>query len=320
MHLAAQGNGDFMKILIAGGLGHIGSLLVRYPPLSFGVSGITIVDDLSTQRFSSVFDLPPGLQLELVDRDVRQYVTPTLAQQFDAVVHLAAITNPSLGLTRPTWLRGYNLSITESLANACIVANTPLIFASSTSVYTPSGDSADEQSSDLNPTHPYASGKLEEERFIQSMRQAGLRAAVLRLGTVYGASPGMRFHTAVNKFCWQAALGQPVKVWKTAMHQLRPYAHVRDVCKAIRAVLIDDLFDFDVMNVVSGNYTVEEILQSITNAGIDLQIELEAHELMNELSFRVETPVAKDLGLTFDEGLAAGVTDTLNLLSAFWRN
>ena len=54
----------------------------------------------------------------------------------------------------------------------------------------------------------------------------GLKGVSCRFGTIFGASPGMRFHTAVNKFCWQAVMGQPITVWSTAYDQKRPYLEV----------------------------------------------------------------------------------------------
>ena len=63
--------------------------------------------------------------------------------------------------------------------------------------------------------------------------KAGLRFITCRFGTIFGTSIGMRFHTAVNKFCWQAVIGQPITVWRTALHQYRPYLDLKDAVKAI---------------------------------------------------------------------------------------
>ena len=51
----------------------------------------------------------------------------------------------------------------------------------------------------------------------------------LRFGTIVGPSPGMRFHTAANKFCMQAFLDRPFAIWKTALFQYRPYLSIRDL-------------------------------------------------------------------------------------------
>src|ERR1700704_5984440 len=65
----------------------------------------------------------------------------------------------------------------------------------------------------------------------------GLRCVIFRFGTIAGASIGMRFHTAVNKFAWQACLGIPITVWRTALHQKRPYLSLRDAVRALAFVL-----------------------------------------------------------------------------------
>ena len=126
---------------------------------------------------------------------------------------------------------------------------------SSTSVYGSTKDLVDEKCSinDLNPQSPYAFTKLAEEKFILDLsKNRGLKATTCRFGTIFGSSVGMRFHTAVNKFCWQAALKEPITVWKTAMDQYRPYLALTDACSAIdffiSKTFINDknTFDYDV--------------------------------------------------------------------------
>ena len=56
---------------------------------------------------------------------------------------------------------------------------------------------------------------------------------ILRLGTILGFSKGIRFHTAVNKFCFQASLSQELTVWRTVLHQRRPYLILEDFNRAI---------------------------------------------------------------------------------------
>ena len=61
---------------------------------------------------------------------------------------------------------------------------------------------------------PYARTKINEERYIKKNLK---KYIILRLGTIVGVSEGMRFHTAVNKFCYQASLNQPLTIWKNSM-------------------------------------------------------------------------------------------------------
>ena len=64
---------------------------------------------------------------------------------------------------------------------------------------------------ELKPQSPYATTKLKEEDLVQTLAKHGLRAVVFRFGTIFGASTGMRYHTAINKFCWQAVMEQPLE-------------------------------------------------------------------------------------------------------------
>ena len=84
---------------------------------------------------------------------------------------------------------------------------------------------------DLNPQSPYADTKIKEEAYLRDEKK--LDYVILRFGTIFGVSKGMRFHTAVNKFCWQVSLQKPITVWRTAITQKRPYLDLNDAKRAI---------------------------------------------------------------------------------------
>ena len=60
---------------------------------------------------------------------------------------------------------------------------------------------------------------------------------ILRLGTIFGVSRGIRFHTAVNKFCLQSATNKPLTIWKTAMYQKRPYLDINDAIRCFSFII-----------------------------------------------------------------------------------
>ena len=104
---------------------------------------------------------------------------------------------------------------------------------------------------------------LGKKNLVQSLAAKGLKAIVCRFGTIFGPSPGMRFHTAVNKFCWQAVMGQPLSVWRTAYEQKRPYLDLADAVRALAFIIERDLFDGRIYNVLTLNATVRDIVEAI---------------------------------------------------------
>ena len=119
------------------------------------------------------------------------------------------------------------------------------------------------QTKKLFPQSPYAKIKLKEEKIIKANLKSG-KYAIIRLGTIVGVSSGMRFHTAVNKFCYQASLNKEITIWKSAYEQVRPYATVDDFCKVI-IYFIKNLnkVENDIFNLVSKNLSVKQIINFI---------------------------------------------------------
>ena len=302
-----------MKIIVTGALGHIGSKLIRDPILIEACNEIVIIDNLSTQKFGSLFNLPSGVKYTLYQGDVAQEFPVALSESVDAVIHLAGITDPLASVSDPNSLFDNNLRITKHIADICAATGTPLVFVSTTSVYTSTDANVDETCTDLAPTSPYALCKLEEEAYVLDvLRDAD--SAIFRLGTIFGVSPGMRFHTAVNNFCWQAACGQPIEVWSTAMDQLRPYLALSDATAALTRTVLEHIYPGEIVNAVTCDATVRDVLAAISGFGCPTNVCLVDSAVMNTLSFRTSTEKAANLGFVFQGDLQSDVFDTLNLL------
>ena len=82
-----------MKLVVTGALGHIGSRVIRELPLLFPRSSIIMIDDLSTQRYCSLFNLPPQASYTFIQDDLLKLDLKSLFSDIDVVIHLAAITN-----------------------------------------------------------------------------------------------------------------------------------------------------------------------------------------------------------------------------------
>lgn len=305
-----------MKIVVTGGLGHIGSRLIRELAAWHPGAEIVVIDNMSAQRYCSLFDLPGGARYRFVEADlIKADLAPLLAGA-DAVFHLAALTNAAGSFEIAQELERNNFQATEKVARACLAAKAPLVYLSSTSVYGTSASEVDEDCSEdeLKPQSPYAETKLKEERLVAELTKQGLRAISFRFGTIFGVSAGMRFHTAVNKFCWQASVGQPITVWRTASDQKRPYLDLGDAMSAFKLVLDKNLFDGRLYNVLTANLTVSRIVDEIRRHAPGLKIEFVDTKIMNQLSYEVLDRKFRAQGFEPKGDIGRGVADTMNLL------
>ena len=124
----------------------------------------------------------------------------------------------------------------------------------------------------------------------------------------------MRFHTAVNKFCWQAVMGQPITVWSTAYDQKRPYLDLFDAARAISFIIRKDLFDGRIYNVLSHNATVRQVVDTVREFVPNLQVSFVDNKIMNQLSYEVSCERFKAEGFIFAGDLRRGIGETIGLL------
>ncbi len=303
-----------MKIAITGALGHIGSKLIR--SLFLQASELILIDNLSSERYGSLFNLPANTHYTFFEADILNCDLDSLFKGVDVVIHLAAYTNAAGSFEMREKVESQNFNGTKRVAESCLRNGTRLLYFSTTSVYGPEKKTTvaeDCDGSDLKPQSPYAETKLKEEEFLRSL-SGKLQFTIFRLGTIFGTSPGMRFHTAVNKFCWQAVMGQPITVWKSALHQTRSYLDLNDASRAVQHLLKEKIFAGDVYNILTLNTTVETILKTIQSHIPHLNVKFVDSKIMNDLSYEVRCDKFKRLGFQFTGNLAQGVSDTVSLL------
>jgi nucleoside-diphosphate-sugar epimerase len=278
-----------------------------------------MLDNMMTQRYASLFGLPVVGRYQFIEADVRTTDLRPVVDGAHVVIHLAAITDAAGTFDRAAELEANNFSATRKIAESCQNAGARLIHLSSTSVYGTQNDvvSEDCTAEELKPQSPYATTKLKEETLVQTLaKDQGLRAAVFRFGTIFGASPGMRYHTAVNKFCWQAVMKQPLSIWRSAYDQKRPYLDLVDAIRAMAFVIKQDLFDGRVYNVLTLNSTVREIVECVREFVPDVELSFVNSPIMNQLSYEVSSQRFRDLGFSFAGDIRRGIGESVALLAS----
>ena len=306
-----------MKIVVTGAIGHIGSYLIRDLAVQFPGAEIVMIDNMMTQRFPSLFNLPALGHYRFIEGDVTKINLQPILKDAHVLIHLDAITDAAGSFDKADLLEDNNYQSTLKVAEACAQAGTRLIALSSTSVYGTQNEVVAEDCSpeELKPQSPYATTKLKEEQLVARLCiEGGLKAISCRFGTIFGVSPGMRFHTAVNKFCWQAVMGQPITVWSAAYDQKRPYLDLYDATRAISFIIRKDLFDGRIYNVLSHNATVRQVVDTIREFVPNLQVSFVDNKIMNQLSYEVSCERFKAEGFIFAGDLRRGIRETIDLL------
>lgn len=306
-------NSGKKSILITGALGHIGSRLIRELDSRL-VGKIIMLDNLESQRYCSLFNLPGKFKYEFIEADVRTCDFEKILNDVDAVIHLAALTNAEGTFDKVKEVEEVNFDGLKRVADVCLKKKIKLLFPSTTSVYG-SAEKIVNEDSELLPQSPYAESKLKAENYLKTLKLKGLDYVICRFGTIFGFAPGIRFHTAVNKFTWQALNNKPISVWKTAYKQKRPYLYLGDCINSINFILERNLFNGEIYNILTSNFTVEEIVEAIKVYAPNLEVEFVKSKIMNQLSYDVSDMKFNSLGFKPKGNLVSGVGETFKQLN-----
>ncbi len=298
-----------MKLIVTGALGHIGSAFIRSVDTS---TELILIDDMSANRYCSLFNLP-NRNVQFIESKVSDINFDNYLKDVDFVIHLAALTDAAGSSGNPELVYSNNLDSTKHIANACLKHGVPVLFPSSTSVYGSQSTLVDETCKELLPQSPYADSKIKEEQYLLNLFQEGLKGIIFRFGTIHGKSEGMRFHTAVNKFTWQALTHQPLTVWETAMDQKRPYLAIEDAVAAINFAIKNKITNGELYNIVTENLTVRQIVDELTKYRPNLTVKLVQHKIMNQLSYEVSSKKILELGFRYEGSYQKSIADTIEL-------
>lgn len=253
-----------MRVLVTGHHGYLGS--VTTPVLAAAGHEVVGVDT----RFYDGCDLypvePPAEELRADVRDLRSEDL----SGFDAVVHLAALSNDPLGDFDPSLTASINHEATVELARAARDAGVArFVFASSCSMY---GAQSDERPVDergaLQPLTAYARSKVAAERELRELASDSFSPILMRNATAYGVSPRLRLDIVLNNLVGWAVTTGKVKILSDGT-PWRPIVHVEDIARATAALLAAprELVHNEPFNIggPSENYQVRELAEVVAD-------------------------------------------------------
>ena len=312
-----------MKILLTGGLGHIGSYFIETLTKKKNIE-LVVLDSLKTQRYSSLFNFSKNCKFIFIEEDIKNLSKlKDKLKKIDIVIHLAALTDAASSVGRQKEFIDNNYKGTLEVIKFCIKNKSKLIYMSSTSIYGTQKNIVDESCTDedLLPQSPYAISKFQEEKLLlKKSKKLGLRMIILRLGTIFGVSKGIRFHTAVNKFCYQAAKGEKLTVWKTALNQKRPYLDIKDASNALLHIIKNNMFDNEIYNILTNNFTVKDIILNIKKYSPSTKFKYVNSPIMNQLSYEISNKKFINKKFRFKGNVNLQIKKTLNLFKHIINN
>tara|TARA_Y100001970_G_C14235455_1_gene861512 strand:+ start:1700 stop:3553 length:1854 start_codon:yes stop_codon:yes gene_type:complete len=304
------------SVLITGGAGYIGSHLVKkfldnnylvtvLDNFTYGVSGLNYLED--------------NKNLKIMQGDIANIRDITAAvKDCDTVVALAAIVgDPACGLDAEETLN-LNYESTKILVEACNFYGVKrLIFASSCSVYGAGGDIVHNENSPINPVSLYAKTRVFSENYIIENTNENSIPVILRLSTVFGYSPRMRYDLVVNTLTANGVVNGSINVF--GGNQWRPFIHCKDAADAFYQAAVyenSSKINKQILNVGSENlnYTINQIADIVSDeiGGVILNIDDQTTDLRDyKVSFE---KIQRILGFIPSYDIRSGVREIIQAI------
>jgi nucleoside-diphosphate-sugar epimerase len=275
-----------MRIVVTGGAGYLGSCLCRR--LLEENHEVKCLDNL-IYGIEPVRPLLENKNFQLLEGDTRDMTTITTAiNGAEAVIHLASIVGQQASNLNQKVTMEINFLATKNIAELCKLHDVDIfIFASTCSVYGASPNHLSDEKSTTCPVDLYGETKIKSEAAILDIFP---EATILRMATLFGFSPRMRFDLAVNRFVAQAIQDKKVTVF--GGQQYRPFLHVQDAANAYILALKQRVKG--IYNVCWENWQILDVAKLICDSlGAEMEISTKIVDLRD---YKVSYDKIKALG------------------------
>jgi nucleoside-diphosphate-sugar epimerase len=270
--MSKQPNGK--RVLVTGGAGYIGSILVDRL-LNDGYKVIILDKLMFGVEPLKYFLKNPNPNLAVIVGDIQNEDDVKRAlENADAVIHLAAIVGDPACAADSDLAVNVNFNATVRLADLCKKSRIRrFVFASTCSVYGAGRTEVLDEDAVVNPISLYAETRLYGERGILSLADKTFSPVLLRLGTIFGLSPRMRFDIIINYLTQKAMMEKKISIF--GGDQWRPLLHVADAARAFQVAMESPLekIDKQIFNVGLANLKIKEIGDIIQKAIPDAEVQ-----------------------------------------------